>query len=171
MYSDFQCPYCGRFVRETLPALHEQYIRPGKVLLAFREFPLPNHAFAEKAAEAAACAGRQGRFWEVHDDLFANQQALDVPSVMGRVRRFGLNARAFETCLAGELAGAVRADKVGGELLGVSGTPTFLIGMLLDGGHVRVTERFSGALPLAEFQRTLDRVLASAAPVPKPVGN
>jgi protein-disulfide isomerase len=167
IYSDFQCPYCGKFARETLPALEKQYVDTGKVRLAFRQFPLPIHQFAEKAAEAAECAGREGKFWPFHDLLFAQQDSLDVASLQDRAKRVGLESSTFAKCLDGETAAIVQADKSGGEPLGVSATPTFLLGPILPDGTVHVSQRFSGALPLAQFQAALDRfvTLPTAAPV------
>jgi protein-disulfide isomerase len=72
-YSDFQCPYCARYSTETYPEIKAQYIDTGKVRYMFRHFPLSFHSEAELAAQAAECAGEQGKFWEMHDTLFANQ--------------------------------------------------------------------------------------------------
>lgn len=166
VYSDFQCPFCGKFARETLPAIEKQYVDSGKVLLAFRQFPLPIHQFAQQAAEASACAGRQGKFWEFHDQLFANQDKLDPSSLRDRADKLGLQGRLFAGCLdAGETASLVQTDKTGGTPLGVTGTPTFLVGPMLPDGTLHVSQRFSGALPLSQFQSVLDR-FTSASPLP-----
>jgi protein-disulfide isomerase len=141
-----------------LPA---KYVQTVRVRLAFRQFPLPIHAQAQKAAEAAVCAGRQGRFWPYHDLLFASPQTFDEASLLQRASALDLEEPAFATCLQGEVTAAVRADHAGGGPLGVTGTPTFLAGPIVGGDRLRVTERFSGALPLAEFEAVLDRVLAA----------
>ena len=161
VYSDFQCPFCGKFARETLPAIQDQYVKTGKVLLAFREYPLPIHPFAQKAAEAALCAGRQGKFWEFHDDLFANQQALDPVSLSARAAQLGLETGPFASCLKGQTAALVQADRTGGGPLGIAGTPTFLVGRLLADGRMKVTQRFSGAKPVAAFQAILDELVGA----------
>jgi protein-disulfide isomerase len=109
-YSDFQCPFCGAFTRDTLPTLQRTYIDSNRVLLAFRNFPLEIHSLAEKAAEAAACAGRQGRFWEMHDALFANQKDLDEPSIIRRAGDLKLGSAEFGTCLHGEEVEHVKQD-------------------------------------------------------------
>jgi protein-disulfide isomerase len=160
IYSDFQCPYCGKFARETLPALRERYVRTGKVRLAFRQFPLAIHASAERAAEAAECAGRQQRFWAFHDELFARQAALDSVNLEDLARSAGLDTRTFTRCLAGETAGVVQTDRASGTAAGVSGTPTFLVGPILSDGRLKVVRRFSGAQPLPEFERLLDQAIA-----------
>jgi protein-disulfide isomerase len=159
VYSDFQCPYCGKFARETLPAIRQQYVEPGKVLVAFREFPLPIHTFAERAAEAALCAGRQGKFWPFHDDPFANQQALDTPALNERAQRLGLDTGAFDVCLTGQTAGLVQADTASGKPLGIIGTPTFFFGTVLPDGGMKASARFSGAQPLTRFQAALDPLI------------
>ncbi len=162
IYSDFQCPFCARFALDTLPALQEQYVKTGQVLMAFREYPLPIHPFAQKAAEAALCANQQGKFWEFHDALFANQQALDPASLGARAVRLGLDSRQFAACLEGQTAALVQTDKRSGDPLGVAGTPTFLLGPLLPDGRVKVSQRFSGAKPLAEFQGILDKLVSAS---------
>jgi protein-disulfide isomerase len=162
MYSDFECPYCARFAQDTFPALEEQYVRTGRVLVAFRQYPLPMHRFAVKAAEAAECAGRQGKFWPFHDQLFADQKTLDVAGLHDRARNLGLDAGIFATCLEGQAATIVQDDRASGELVGIAGTPTFLVGRVLDEGSLKVSQRFSGAKPLREFQSILDRLLASS---------
>jgi len=159
-HSDFQCPYCGRFAREILPELEKGYVATGKVLLAFREFPLTIHPFAEKAAEAAECAGRQGKFWEMHDRLFVKQQ-LDPPSLEAHAKALHLSPGVFDTCLAGEAADKVRQDTEAGKALLVTGTPTFFVGTIQPDGRVKVLQRVSGALPLAQFGAALDRIIAA----------
>ena len=162
VYSDFQCPFCGKFARETLPILDEQYVRPGKVLVAFRQFPLPKHPFAVKAAEAADCAGRQGKFWSYHDRLFANPQSLDLAGLHEHARQVQLDTRQFAACLAGQASVMVQADMASGSALQVAGTPAFLAGTMLPDGRMKVMERFSGALPAVQFQSMLDRLVGTA---------
>jgi protein-disulfide isomerase len=161
IYSDFQCPFCARFAVETLPILQEQYVKTGRLLIAFREFPLPIHPFAQKAAEAALCAHRQRKFWEFHDALFANPAALDVASLGARAQQLGLETATFTSCLGGETAALVASEKRNGESLGVGGTPGFLLGSLLPDGRVKVLQRASGAKPLVEFQTMLDALIGA----------
>lgn len=170
LYSDFECPFCARFARETLPALDAQYIKTGKVLLAFRQFPLPMHGLAMKAAEAAECAGRQGKFWPYHDRLFLAPQTLDLSGLTEHARQTNLEPTSFAACLNGQAAADVTSDTTGGKPLGVVGTPTFFAGPILPDGRVKVSQRFSGALSLAEFQAILDQLLASVAVTGAPAG-
>ena len=150
-FSDFQCPYCQRLAT-TLTHLEQQY--RGKVRLVFRDFPLPMHKDAGKAAEAGACAHEQGRFWEMHDKIFANQRTLQVPDLKRLASEAGLDRQAFDTCLdGGRKAQAWQRGKEQGTKYGVSGTPaTFINGRFV-----------SGAQPLASLSEIVDEELARAA--------
>ena len=159
-YSDFQCPYCGVFARETFPSLDAEYVSTGKVLIAFRHFPLRSmHPLAAKAAEIALCAGAQGRFWEMHDRLFAEKQ-LDEASLRGVATGLGVDNTAFGDCLAGQKSATVSADEASGKKLGVTGTPTFFVGVIENNGRVRVTDRIAGAASEAQFKASLKKALA-----------
>lgn len=131
-FSDFECPYCSRFA----PTLDQVMAKYGdRVKLVFRHLPLPNHPQAPKAAEAAACAQDQGKFWEMHDSLFRNQGALGVEALKGRATELGLDAQAFATCLdSGAKAAVVAADAADARKAGIEGTPAlFVNGRLIDG--------------------------------------
>ncbi len=147
-FSDFQCPYCA----QVAPLMKQIAGRYGeKVRIVFRDFPLPIHPQAPKAAEAARCANVQGKFWEYHDRLFANQQALSDGDLKRYARDLGMDAVGFGTCLdTGTFATAVQADLTEGRSYGIGSTPTFFInGRLL-----------SGAVPLEVFSRIIDEELA-----------
>jgi protein-disulfide isomerase len=148
-FSDFQCPFCGR-AHDTVEEVMKTYA--GKVRLVFRNFPLDFHPYAAKAAEAAMCANEQGKFWEYHDVLFANQQKLDVPQLKEHASAVGLDEAKFVACLeSGKEASSVKEDQAAGSKVGVSGTPAFFInGVML-----------SGAQPLDEFKRVIDQELAN----------
>lgn len=127
-FSDFQCPFCGRFFAQALPLIEESYIKTGKVKLVYRDFPLSFHQYAQKAAEAAECADEQGKFWEYHDKIFENQNALDTSSLKQYAKDLGLDATKFNSCLdSGKMASEVQKDFKDGASYGVSGTPTFFI--------------------------------------------
>jgi protein-disulfide isomerase len=162
-YSDFQCPYCGAFARETLPGLEAAYISTRKVLLAFRNVPIPElHPQATTAAEAAMCAADQGKFWEMHDALFENQRQLDAPSLVSRATKLRLDVPSFTACLQNGSAARVQRDVTAARALGVNVTPTFLIGRIQADGTILVTQRIEGAKSLAAFQSVLDPLLALA---------
>src|SRR5690349_18876426 len=95
-FSDYECPFCRQFVSATLPTLKSTYVDAGKVRYVFRDFPLEQlHPHARKAAEAAHCAGEQGKYWEMHDLLFQNQQALGTDDLAGYAGRLGVDAATF----------------------------------------------------------------------------
>lgn len=150
-FSDFQCPFCGRFYQQTLPQIEEQYIKTGKIKLVFRDFPLSFHQYAQKASEASECADEQGKFWEYHDKLFENQQALDVASLKQYAIDLGLDTEKFNSCLDnGEMTAEVQKDFQDGQSYGVSGTPTFFIN----------GQKIVGAQPFSTFKRVIDAGLA-----------
>lgn len=150
-FSDFQCPYCARFATETLGQILETY--GDQVRFVYRDFPLTNiHPHARKAAEAAQCAHEQGHYWEYHDLLLQNQEALDIDSLKGYAQQLGLDTDAFDQCLdSGEYASEVQNDLAQGQDYGVTGTPSFFInGRLL-----------RGARPFSDFQAIIEEELAS----------
>jgi protein-disulfide isomerase len=151
-FSDFQCPYCFR-ANASLKAVEEKY--PGKVRLVFRNFPLTQiHPNAAKAAEAASCANDQGKFWQMHDRLFANQTKLSVPELKQHATDIGLEAAAFETCLdSGKHTADWKKTVDEGQKYGLSGTPSFFIN-----GRLIV-----GAQPLDGFAQIIDDELSREA--------
>src|SRR5690606_14570992 len=91
-FSDFECPFCGR-ANPTIEQVEKAY--PDQVRVVFRDFPLPMHPHARKAAEAGHCANEQGKFWELHDKMFANQRALGVDDLKGYAKEAGMDAAKF----------------------------------------------------------------------------
>jgi protein-disulfide isomerase len=163
-FSDFECPYCARYVRESYPQLERDYVSTGKIRYAFRHFPLTGlHPHAMKAAEAGECGRSQGKFWPLHDRLFANQKSLEPASLLDHARAAGLDLKAFEACLEGQAAAVVQADLDAGNRAGISATPTFFLGFAQKDGSIRIVEKLVGAKPYAAFQSVLDRMLASPA--------
>ena len=159
-YSDFSCPYCGEFARTILPQLRQQYIDTGRVLLAFQHLPLTKlHAQAFKAAAAAECARRQGKFWRLHDVLFALPPNEVERLLMSAASQAGLDESAFQSCVRNDAAAVIDDSIERAKLLKIVGTPTFLIGLTDDGVKVNVKVRLSGARSLSEFAAVLDRLL------------
>ena len=159
-FSDYQCPFCRRFMETTLPELQRDYINTGKLRYVFRDFPLDRlHPQARKAAEAARCAGEQGKYWEMHDLLFRNQKALQVESLTGYARQLGLKAPAFDACLAqGQYAPDIQQDLNEGTAAGVQGTPGFVLGKTRPDGTVQGIF-LRGAQPMAAFRQAIERLL------------
>jgi protein-disulfide isomerase len=130
-YSDFECPFCASFATVQMPVIREQLIATGRVRWRFRDFPLPTHAYSRYAALAAQCAGEQGKFWEMHDQLFSNHQwAQTGKNPRGLFREFarsvGLDLDKYDACMDGQrYAGRIQASVQEGEARGVKGTPSF----------------------------------------------
>jgi len=161
-FSDYQCPFCGRYVAQTLPRIASEYIESGKIQYFFVNFPIESlHPQAFRAHEAAICAGEQGKFWEMHDRLFANQRALAPEDLAGHAKAIGLDLEAYEPCFeSGRTASQVREDQALGQRAGVGGTPLFLVGTIEPGAtSVQAVKAISGAQPFALFKQTLDEVL------------
>jgi protein-disulfide isomerase len=161
-FSDYECPFCGRFVRDSYPSIARDYIQTGKVRHVFRAFPLESiHKNALKAHEATACAGEQGKYWQLHDVLFANQRALTPSDLVQHAATAGLDLAAFRSCLdGGRMTARVRKDIDAGMQLGVQGTPLFLIGTVNPDGQVAVRKGISGAQPYSVFKQAFDDVAA-----------
>jgi protein-disulfide isomerase len=160
--TDFQCPFCGRHVKQVMPEISKNYVSTGKLKYVVRDFPLPFHKNAEKAAEAAHCAERQGKFWEMHDLLFKNQKALDTEHLTQYATEIGLDPDAFKTCLeSGELAEKVKASQDEGRKAGVTGTPTLFLGRPQEDGKVKLTKRITGAQPYPIFKKAIDDMLGA----------
>jgi protein-disulfide isomerase len=160
-FSDYQCPFCQRFAATTLPALKAAYVDSGRVRYVFRDHPLDQlHPQARKAAEAAHCAGEQGKYWEMHDALFANQRAMAPAQLAEHARAIGADAAAFSSCLeSGRHAARVERDLADGAAAGVRGTPYFVIGRtgadgIVEGMPIR------GAQPIEVFRRAIEAALA-----------
>jgi protein-disulfide isomerase len=162
-FSDYQCPFCGRYTKEVLPQLRSEYVDTGKIKYVFRDMPLSFHKNALKAAEAAHCAGAQGKFWEMHDALFANQSALDPEQLATHAKAVGVDDAQFQQCLAsGKFAADINKDVADAGAAGITGTPTFLVGVIQPGdGRVKVVKKLVGAKPYAEFKAAIDGLLAT----------
>ncbi|MFA5764151.1 MAG: thioredoxin domain-containing protein [archaeon] len=150
-FSDFECPYCESFYSGALVQLRKEYIETGKVKIIFRDFPLSFHADAQKAAEAAECAGEQNKYYEMHDKLFENQSNISVADIKNYAIELKLDSSMFNACLdSGAMASEVAADFKDGQALGVSGTPTFFIN----------GQKLVGAQPFSAFKQIIDAELA-----------
>ena len=149
-FGDFQCPFCGR-VEPTLNNLLKKY--EGKVKLAFRDFPLSSiHPHAEPAAEASRCAEEQGKFWPMHDAMYADQSKLTEADLIETATRLGMNQRSFASCLkSGKYKAEIQQDVAAGASAGVTGTPAFFI----NGRYLE------GSVPQAQFEKIIESDLAA----------
>ncbi len=149
-FADYECPYCQK-VAADVKKLKADY--GDKVAFTYRDFPLPMHARAEKAAEAARCASKQNKFWEFHDEIFHSKE-LDVDQLKAQARALKLDTAEFDKCLdSGAEAAAIERDKKEGMRLGITGTPSFFVN-----GHY-----LSGALDYAALKQVVDQQLTGSA--------
>ncbi len=159
-FSDYECFYCARFFRETLPQIRKEYIDTGKLKHVFKDFPLRFHKKAKKAAEASLCAGEEQKYWEMHDLVFENQKQIDIPHLINHAKTLGLKADGFEKCLNdSRYAKGVDKDINTGQKIGVRGTPSFILGRINGKGEVE-GDIIRGARPYKAFKSALDAMLA-----------
>jgi protein-disulfide isomerase len=154
--SDFQCPFCKQWHDQTYQKLRDEFVKTGKVRLAYINFPLNQHINAWPAAETAMCAGAQGKFWEMHDALFVNQtkwEQLRSPAAYfdSLARATGLNVTRWQQCVqSGKMKPWIQADHDRAEAAGAESTPTFIIGDM----------RLTGAQPIENLRSAIDSALA-----------
>lgn len=147
-FADYQCPFCGR-AESTVTDVLKKY--NGKVNLAFRDFPLSTiHPHAEDAAEASRCAEAQGKFWPMHDAMYADQSKLTEADLLETATRLGMDRGSFAACLkSGQYKAAIQEDFEAGQRAGVTGTPAFFI-----------NGRFlNGSVPEAQFEQIINSEL------------
>lgn len=156
-FSDFQCPFCRSFWKETLPLIKSNYIDTGKIRFVYRDFPLSFHPGAQTAAQAAECAEEQDKYWEMHDKIFYEQDKegqgtiqFSKTEVVKWAGQIGLKMNKFNQCLdSGKYKAEVEKDFADGSAAGVSGTPSFFIN-----GRLLV-----GAQPFSVFQEAIEGAL------------
>jgi protein-disulfide isomerase len=147
-FADYECPYCQK-VAADVKKLKADF--GDKLTLTYKDFPLPMHSRAEKAAEASRCASKQGKFWEFHDEIFRSKE-LDVDQLKAQARALKLDPAQFDKCLdSGEEAAVVETDRKEGARLGINGTPAFFIN-----GHF-----LSGAVDYAALREIVEQQLAA----------
>jgi len=153
-FTDYECPFCGRYYTDTYTQLVKDYVDTGKVLYLSRDLPLPFHPNAKPGALAARCAGEQNKYFEMHDQLFANQAAWTTGDAKAKFVEYagslGLNTNQFTTCYdSGKYNEAIDQDAALATQVGATGTPTFFIN----------GEKIVGAQPYATFKTALDAAL------------
>ena len=163
-FSDYQCPFCQRFFATTLPALKKEYVDTGKVRYVFLDFPLDQlHPQARRVAEAAHCAGDQGKYWDMHAVLFQNQPSLAALQFAEHAQAAGVDATKLGQCVAsGRHAARVARNVADGAGIGVQATPTFVVGRTTAGDFVEGPP-LRGAQPVETFRRLIDQALSSGS--------
>ncbi len=160
--SDFQCPYCKQSHDSTFEQIRKEYVRTGKIKVAYVNFPLNSHQHAWPSAHGAMCASEQGKFWEYGDALFATQDkwaAMQAPAPLfdSIATSLALNMKQWRECVSSErMAGLIRSDRDRGIEAGVNSTPSFLVG---DKG-------LAGVHSMNDFRKLLDPAIAAAAAKP-----
>lgn len=162
-FSDYQCPFCRRWYNDAKAKLFSNYVDTGKLQVAFKDFPLSFHPMAEPSSRAARCAGAQGKYWEMHDKMFDEQNVLNATGTVQYTNddlkawaaELGVNTTEFNSCLDNNTYSAeVQANFAEGSANGVSGTPSFFIGKRGDKGQLIV-----GAQPYASFEAAIEAAL------------
>ena len=162
--TDYQCSFCSRHALQTLPQIEKEYIAPGKVKYYVLDLPLESiHRDAFKAAVAVRCAGEQGKYWEMHDRLFANQQTLNQWDA--HATAVGLDTARFGSCMTSDkYAADVRKDIAQTQVAGVTGTPGFYFGTAeANGSKVKTMKFVNGARPFPALKVEIDALLNAAA--------
>lgn len=156
--SDFQCPFCKQWHEQTYRAFRDQFVKTGKVRLAYVNFPLDSHIYAWPSAESAMCAGAQGKFWEMHDALFSTQtrwEAMSSPSIVfdSLAQAIGLDVPRWRDCVSsGKMKPLIQADHDRAAKAGANATPSFLIGDKI----------LTGAQPIEVLRGAIDSALVKS---------
>ena len=158
-FSDYQCPFCARYSNDTFGRIVKAYVDTGKVQYVFRNFPL--READPTAAEAAKCAGEQGKYWQAHERLFRNQMAVGSTPLGADAASLGFDETCFRSCLQdGNFTARVDADLAEATKIGFNATPTFLIGYReANGSKVRALKKLTGAQPEIAFAQILEYLL------------
>jgi protein-disulfide isomerase len=162
-FTDYQCPFCARHHRDTLPRVLEAYVKTGKLKYVVRDYPLEAiHPAAVKAAEAPHCASEAGRYWQMHERLFAHPRGMAPDDLVLHAEAVGLDSRVFRHCLeSGKYAGRVRQARAEGERAGVRGTPMFFLGLTEPSSDtITAVTTIRGAQPYARFEEAIEKLLA-----------
>ena len=141
-YADYQCPFCQTFATIQMPTIEARLIRTGQLRWRYRDFPLQQHSFSRLAAHSAACADEQGKYWEQHQRIYDGQgEWASLGDAGPKFREYaqanGLDLKRYDECMAsGKYAGRIQASYEEGARLGVSSTPTLLVGNRLYQGRL-----------------------------------
>jgi len=158
-FTDYECPFCARYNQKTLGKIKKKYVDTGKLQYLIRNFPLDFHQGAKLAAIAANCAGAQGAYPKMHDQLFENQHKLSRELYEQIAVDLGLDMGRFKKCLIDpEQEAEINNEIALGKRIGISGTPAFIMGRLKD-GQLTDIKALSGAQPFSSFTRIIDSMI------------
>ncbi len=157
MFSDFECPFCRKFELTTFKEIEKNYIDEGLVFFVFRDFPILFHPFAREAAKAANCAGKEGKYWEMHELLVSGE--INPPAIREHAKTLGLSEEKFDKCMEDEETNAeIEKDMRDAREYGIKGTPFFIIGQNT-GEETFEGETITGAQPYETFKATIEKYL------------
>lgn len=167
MFTDHECPFCKRFLQESLTRLRQDYIDTGKLRLILRDMPLDMHPNAQRAAEVARCASEQGKHWPLLEAFGSAAEPLSPPVMTRLVQGVGLDTSRIDACVAeGRYTAKVKASTAEARRLGFNGTPTFVLGATATGSGAFEGDKMVGIQPYESLKRRLDDQLAKARPKP-----
>ena len=156
--SDYQCPFCKRFSDSTMVSLKKDYIDTGKVRLVFKDMPLPFHNRAKKVAQAAHCAGDQGKYWQMHDQIFSDIKKYSDEDLLSHAQQLKLDEGEFKTCLDSKRhLESIEKDIADASKAGLSGTPSFVIGKTTS--DVIKGDVVIGAQPISSLKKYIEKYL------------
>lgn len=161
-FTDYQCPYCARYAQETLSEIVNKFVDSGKIRYAIFDLPLSIHKLAFKAAEASRCARDQGKYWEMHDQMMANQSTLD--DLVSNAESVNLDLTRFKSCMdSNKYTDEVSDDMNMAKLLGISGTPSFVLAVTdqEDPTKIKGFSIIRGNQPFAAFEHAINHALDS----------
>ena len=160
-FTDYECPYCSRFHKNTYGQLKKNFVDTGKVRFISRDLPLPFHKNALKAARASRCAGDQNKYWEARHLLSSNPKKLGDQAIADYAKKLNLDTGKFQTCLASKKYEAEIAKDISeANRAGITGTPGFVLGKTPKDGTMKGV-KISGAQPYASFAARINKLLAA----------
>jgi protein-disulfide isomerase len=161
-FSDYECPFCARHANTVEPELKKQFVDSGKIRYAFANNPLSFHPEAKLLATAAICAGEQGKYWEMHDQLFAKLPKTRA-EIAAAAEPLTIDSARLSSCIDNDSSAARRIDGEAkeAERLRMDGTPGFALGVADRSGHVRIRKLINGAQPLEVFRKAIAEVVAA----------
>ena len=161
--SDYHCPFCKRHTQQTFPQINAEYVGKGTARYVFVDYPIAQlHPQAARSHEAAACAGEQNKFWEMHASLFRSPPAKDDSALAAQAQQTGIDVSKFTSCLtSGRHASAIKASAARIEQMGIQGTPMTVIGLTpAPGQPMKILKYVYGARPFSDFKAAIDSVLS-----------
>ena len=157
-FADFECPYCARYANTVFPTIKQRFVDAGIARYVPFQYPLEIHPRATKAAEAAECARRQGKYWELHEVLFVRPAALEVADLRRHAATIGLDETQFSSCLSDAAVKDVQSDRSEGQRLNVTGTPSFFLGTVRENGSIDLTTRIEGAVTVELLGNEIEKL-------------